>query len=653
VTFRSRLFWLFTFFVLLAVGIVAAGVTLVTRNAFEELDARRTDALVAQFREEFKQRGQEAALQVKGIADAEATTRMAIELMRPNADASTYYWDARNVASAHQLDILDFVATDGTIISSAEWPARAGYKLNWVTNSQDWASAGAFLTRMETQEGPTLGLMAVASAVPVADKRVYVIGGKKLGKDFLSTLALSEGMRALVYLNLDKDFSSDALLDANGPVQEAERFAPLVEQVRQAPNERTAGITWSSDPASAESFHLLPLQGRANELLGVLLIGASQRERVVVEHRIILLAVGVAGIGLLLGAILSWWGAARITQPVTKLVNGAKQVAAGNWNARVDVRSKDDIGQLAAAFNKMTEELVEQRERLVQSERVAAWRELARRLAHELKNPLFPLQITVENLRRARAKDAEEFDEVFDESTETLLAEIENLKGIIGRFSDFARMPKPELRPVDVNEVVRTVVRLFEAQFSAVGRPPITPELHLEASLPAIQADPLLLHRAIENLVLNAMDAMPSGGVLALATSTHDGNVLIEIVDTGSGLTPEECERLFTPYYTTKQHGTGLGLAVVQSVISDHGGTISVESEAGVGTTFRIELPIKPAVEPHRTAKATPAAPPPPAAPTPRAHNAPRAAGHDAPADTPSDAASNSAETMATSEPEA
>ena len=182
----------------------------------------------------------------------------------------------------------------------------------------------------------------------------------------------------------------------------------------------------------------------------------------------------------MLGAILSWWGAARITRPVTKLVQGAKEVAAGNWSARVDVRSKDDIGQLAAAFNTMTGELVDQREKLVQAERVAAWRELARRLAHELKNPLFPLQITVENLRRARDKDSEEFEEVFDESTATLLAEIENLKGIIGRFSDFARMPKPELRPVDMNEVVRTVVRLFEAQFSAVGRPPITPELHLE-----------------------------------------------------------------------------------------------------------------------------------------------------------------------------
>jgi two-component system, NtrC family, nitrogen regulation sensor histidine kinase NtrY len=646
VTFRSRLFWLFTFFVLLAVGIVAAGVTLVTRNAFEELDARRTDALVAQFREEFKQRGDEVALQVKGIADAEATTRMAIELMRPNADASTYYWDARNVASAHQLDMLDFVATDGTIISSAEWPARAGYKLNWLTQSDDWASAGAFLAPMDTQDGSVLGLIGVANAVPVADKRVYVVGGKKLGKDFLSTLALSEGMRALVYLNLDKDFSGDRLMDANGPVQDAERFAPLVEQVRQAPKEQTAGISWSADPASAESFHLLPLEGRNNELLGVLLIGASQRERVVVEHRIILLAVGVAGLGLLLGGLLSWWGAARITRPVTKLMAGAKEVAAGNWSARVDLRSKDDIGQLAAAFNQMTEQLVEQRDRLVQTERVAAWRELARRLAHELKNPLFPLQITVENLRRARTKDSEEFDEVFEESTETLLAEIENLKGIIGRFSDFARMPKPELRPVDMNEVVRTVVRLFEAQFSAVGRPPITPELHLAANLPAIQADPLLLHRAIENLVLNAMDAMPSGGVLALATSRRDGYVLIEIVDTGSGLTTEECERLFTPYYTTKQHGTGLGLAVVQSVISDHGGTISVESETGVGTTFRIELPIKPAVETANSSKGSSAAASAPFAATARITPAP--AVQEAPAETPA----SPEETIATSEPE-
>ena len=334
-------------------------------------------------------------------------------------------------------------------------------------------------------------------------------------------------------------------------------------------------------------FHALPLLGRQKELLGVLLVGSSQRDVVMLERRIMLLSVGVVAIGLLVGALLSWWGAARVTRPVRKLAEGAREVAGGNWNARVNVRGRDEIGQLARAFNHMTEQLVEQRERLVQAERVAAWREVARRLAHELKNPLFPLQTTVENLQRAKEQNSEQFEEVFRESTGILLSEIENLKNIVGRFSDFSKMPQPELAPVNLNDVVRGVVKLFEAQFGAVGRPPITPELHLDENLPVIQADATLLHRAIENLILNAMDAMPSGGVLMLRTSpAADGSVHLEISDTGTGLTPEECERLFTPYYTTKQHGTGLGLAIVQSVVSDHGGRISVESETGVGTSF-------------------------------------------------------------------
>ena len=347
---------------------------------------------------------------------------------------------------------------------------------------------------------------------------------------------------------------------------------------------------------SAEGFHALPLLGRANELLGVLLVGSSQRQVVTLEQRIAVLALGVVAMGLFFGILLSWWGAARVTRPVRRLAEGAREVSEGNWGARVDVRGRDEIGQLASAFNRMTEQLSEQRERLVQAERVAAWRELARRLAHELKNPLFPLQTTVENLRRAKERGGrEQFEEVFQESTGILLSEIDNLKKIVGRFSDFAKMPQPELGPVNLNDVVRGIVKLFEAQFGAVGRPPITPELHLEENLPIVQADATLLHRAIENLVLNAMDAMPAGGVLMLRTTRQDGDVSLEVSDTGSGLTPEECERLFTPYYTTKQHGTGLGLAIVQSVVSDHGGRISVESETGVGTSFHIHLPARPA----------------------------------------------------------
>jgi signal transduction histidine kinase len=385
-------------------------------------------------------------------------------------------------------------------------------------------------------------------------------------------------------------------VDQSGPVTQAERFAPFIEQERKDPQKRTFKILWSGTPMSAEGFHALPLLGRANDLLGVLLVGSSQRQVVALEQRIALLALGVIAMGLFFGMLMSWWGAARVTRPVRRLSEGARAVTEGNWNARVDVRGKDEMGQLSRAFNRMTEQLSEQRERLVQAERVAAWRELARRLAHELKNPLFPLQTTVENLRRAKEQGGRnQFEEVFQESTGILLSEIDNLKKIIGRFSDFARMPQPELARVNLNDLVRDIVKLFEAQFSALGRPPITPELHLEENLPAVQADATLLRRAIENLILNAMDAMPAGGVLMLRTAREDGGVSLEVSDTGSGLTPEECERLFTPYYTTKQHGTGLGLAIVQSVVSDHGGRISVESEAGVGTSFHIHLPAKPA----------------------------------------------------------
>ena len=605
-TFRTKLFLVFLITVLGSVSIVAYGVTHYTRAAFEQMDAQRTEALVEQFRNEFEQRGDEIVQQVKNVADSEVTLRAAIDLARTNTDQSLYVRDALGAAQEHGLDFVEFVSWDGTLVSSAQNFSRVGHKNDWVT-LKDWRDSSAFLKKEELPDGAALSLTAVRAVSGGNDRNLYIIGGRRLARNFLSSLVLPAGMRAMLYRNLESGFVPAALTDARGAVENADRLAPLIEQIQKQPQPLVQTVTWGSDAASAETFHAMPLPGRNNELLGVLLVGSSRRELVLLMQRIAIVAAGVAAATLLVGLLISLWFSARITQPVKSLAEGAREVAAGRWETRIDVQGLDEIGQLGIAFNDMTRTLATQRERLLQTERVAAWRELARRLAHELRNPLFPLQITVENLQRARQLDAKQFLEVFNESTATLRAELANLNSIVGRFSDFSKMPAPQFTRVDVNESLRNIIRLFEPQFNVVGKPTITPEYFLIEPLPEIAADEVLLHRAFQNLVLNALDAMPAGGTLTLRTQEHHGNVRIEISDTGEGLTPEECARLFTPYYTTKHQGTGLGLAIVQSVISDHNGTISVTSEQGHGTTFRIELPQR---QVHR-----PAAPPEDSAP--------------------------------------
>jgi two-component system NtrC family sensor kinase len=187
--------------------------------------------------------------------------------------------------------------------------------------------------------------------------------------------------------------------------------------------------------------------------------------------------------------------------------------------------------------------------------------------------------------------ESPEMDEIFRESTRTLREEIANLRNIVDRFSDFSRMPAPEIQNVDLNRALSDAAKLHAAQGENEKRQ-IKIVLDLTSKAPTVAADPLLLRRVIDNLMLNAMDAMPSGGTLTLRSSVERGFGRFSVSDTGDGLTPEECERLFTPYYTTKKHGTGLGLAIVQSIVSDHCGRVQVQSEKGKGTTFTVEIPL-------------------------------------------------------------
>jgi two-component system, NtrC family, nitrogen regulation sensor histidine kinase NtrY len=584
VSFRTRLLIL----ILLAVSITAGMTTWIAavlmRKTYESLDNKRTDAAAAQFDREFRQRGEEVVRQITGIAKAESVMELAIASSFAKADLSSYVRDATNLAASYNLDFLELLDADGVIISSAQWPARFGYRAEWVSQPVDWNSEGYFLKSEELPEGTVLGLVTVRTVSP-GDRKLYIVGGCRLDNKFLRSLALQSGMRVLLYPNLTPQFSPQAIIEDSEFIREPEKLRPLVEQVMANSSEGVLTISWQDGP---ETFHAIPLLGSGKNLLGMFLVGSSRKELAKLVANIRLIGIGAAAIGILFGIALSYWVSRQVTLPVRELVQGARKVTQGEWNARVQVSSKDELGELAGAFNTMTRQLIDQRDRLVQAERVAAWRELARRLAHELKNPLFPLQITIENLQRAKEQAPEQFEEVFRESTGALLSQLSNLKNIVGRFSDFAKMPQPQMEMVDLNGLIRETIRLFEAQFNTPGRPIIQAELKLDANLDAIEADPEQLQRALQNLLLNAIDAMPQGGTLTLRTQNENGASRLEISDTGQGLTKEECSRLFTPYYTTKQHGTGLGLAIVQSVVSDHGAKISVKSEPGQGTTFQI-----------------------------------------------------------------
>ena len=584
-TLRARLFAVVGLVVAASVLLVTVTISGAARRSFEALDRQRASTLVAQFRREFALQAEDVARRIDRLAASDALQRTAIDIGR-RTDYAPFAGEAASIAAAQGLDFADLVAADGTIISSAEWPARFGYRLRWAVSPR--AGAKAFLQAIELPHETALGLVAVRQ-LSSGSRTLSIGGGRRLDQQFLRTLTLPDGMRALLYRNVEPEVSRQQLIDASGQTPPAAQLDPLIARVRQTGQESAETIEWPDGP---EMIDAIPLTGPGGDVLGVLLVGSSGRELAALLSRIRWSGLGFGALGVIVGAALSYAAATQVTRPVEQVAEAADRIAGGDWDVRVgDVDASREIDALARAFDTMAAQLVDQRDRLVQAERVAAWRELARRLAHELKNPLFPLRITLDNLRRARTLPPHEFEEVLDESLTTLDTGFKNLNVVVGRFGDFARMPAPIFEEVSPNEVVERTMTLVRAHIEAADRRPITIALDLDQACGIVRADGEQLGRVVQNLVLNAVDAMPKGGELTVRTLPVANGVRIDVGDTGEGLTDEERERLFTPYYTTKQHGTGLGLAIVQSVVADHAGRVWVDSTPGRGSTFHLELP--------------------------------------------------------------
>jgi signal transduction histidine kinase len=300
---------------------------------------------------------------------------------------------------------------------------------------------------------------------------------------------------------------------------------------------------------------------------------------------------------VLLAALLfilggSWLGyrmAERIADPVNRLTRATRRIARGDLDARVAATSSDELRRLVDDFNSMAGELKRQRGELERTHRLEAWAEMARQVAHEIKNPLTPIQLNAEHLRRVHADRGEPLSPVLQECVATILQQVKLLRQIASEFSSFASSPTAKMSSVDVSGMLREIVDPYRTGLSDR----ITFDIDIPDGLPRVHVDRTLVARSITNIIENALHATPGPGTLTISAGSDARHVHVRVSDTGVGMDAEALARAFEPYFSTKASGTGLGLPIAKRNIELSGGTIQVASERNRGTTVEISLPIE------------------------------------------------------------
>jgi signal transduction histidine kinase len=310
-----------------------------------------------------------------------------------------------------------------------------------------------------------------------------------------------------------------------------------------------------------------------------------------VRSRSLALFVGVFAVGTVLSAGL----AARFTRPIRKLDAGIRRLSAGDLDVQVQVQGKDEIGRLSRAFNEMAGKLRANRERgreLVRREKLSALGRLAAGVAHDVRNPLHSIGLTLQHLQETSRPDEDAQASEFDRSVDIIRGEIRRLDQLVGNFLSFAKSERRERERIDLGDLLRETERLVQKE---AERRNVVLELDVDGTTPPVSADAESLRSSILNLVLNSFEAMPDGGRLRLELSRQGDSAVVEITDTGQGIPEEHQEHVFDFAYTTREGGTGLGLAMVHHcVVEEHGGQVSLDSKPGQGTRVRMALPVQP-----------------------------------------------------------
>ncbi len=269
-----------------------------------------------------------------------------------------------------------------------------------------------------------------------------------------------------------------------------------------------------------------------------------------------------------------------ITKPLTRLQAMTEKVAKGDLSARAKESKYSPINKLIITFNRRISELEASRDKLIQAEKDMMWREMAQVMAHEIKNPLTPLRLSAERLEYKYSSKSKDFDKVFSDSLEIINEEIDNLQTLVKEFLKFARMPSANFTKYSLNDQINEIIKPYENQADI--------QINLQENMPIFYGDKIQMKQVFVNLIQNSIQAIDENGRISISTRYEDSKFMIIFEDNGEGIKDEDINKVFRPYFTTREKGTGLGLAIVKRIITQHNGTIDVESEKGKGTKFTI-----------------------------------------------------------------
>ncbi len=539
-------------FVALALLQVVVVVPLALRNLsslLERQQAARVDQMMVAVEAEAARLRDDVKAAMDELAQSQALEDVAKAAARvpPPPTVTTA---AATLMRPRGLDVLALLDDSGRTLSSGHLPARLGepddplFEVTRLPQKQVVPREVELSSASGLFQAPAI---VTARAVDYGDHRVWLVGGALLDEARAKTLARLTGARVEVW-------SKDRLVAAAGvPPRAPYRRTLVVGPIAEV------RLAFSGDDLIAT---------RAEVLRAFL---------------------ALAGLGLLLAVAAGFAVSRRVTRPVEALTEAARLIAAGTPGAKVpQTTASGELKTLIETFNRMTDDLKSATDRLVASERIAAWQEVARRLAHEIKNPLTPIRMSLETLLAASRKgplDAR-FNVMLGESATLVLEEVDRLKRIVDEFSQFARLPRPSLAPMNLSDAARQVMALYGPHDG------LTYQTGLEPGL-TVLGDRDQLTQVLVNLVKNAEEAMAAqgGGTVAVRTSSQGAEAVLEVSDTGPGIPKDLKARLFEPYVTSKPQGTGLGLAIAQRIAQEHNGRLEADDAAGAGARFRLFLP--------------------------------------------------------------